>query len=296
MDIMQIIQKYEALTYEKRLALLEEKDNATQEISSSEEKIEHFIIFMVAIAHCNTSAQIEEVEEYDKWDESNTGYRIAEEYIRSDESWKTLKKEDRYILIGWIESHVVDKHYGREYSDSFEDDYSHTMTWLRYWLINTLFVYSPEQLEKLRKVNDFFIEAGTQLYHKAKSLETMMDEEEENPDFSYTLQTAYTCHEATPYEHWLSKQFQTDIGMQWNGGKIGEVPESFTYLSSDLDHWDEGLDREKVKDINLCYLYHDLWDHQYLPYSVMDIIRIKEIKAVIKISLDYNEEESVWND
>ena len=141
-----------------------------------------------------------------------------------------------------------------------------------------MFTYSPEQLEALRKVNELFIEAGTQLFYKMKGFREKMEIWNEEMSDKQTIQhmeDAFLHHEGTPYEYWLSKQLEGGInGLLWGDTGDASKPEGFVYQEPEKNegfpgwdkkknpeywkHWDEGFDREKVKDIPICYLYHVL--------------------------------------
>lgn len=319
LNIKHLIQKYESLSHHQQIWLLKEKSKEITEKSSPEILTDYYILYAITLGDCTTLAQIKEIEELTLRSDNKVEVTMnhAESYISSAESDKILNVSERATLIKWIEDRAVEKTYWiKGFGENFESEYSRAMVACRSSLIKPMFTYSPEQLEALRKVNELFIEAGTQLFYKMKGFREKMEIWNEEMSDKQTIQhmeDAFLRHEGTPYEYWLSKQLEGGInGLLWGDKGDASKPEGFVYQEPEENegfpgwdkkknpeywkHWDEGFDREKVKDIPICYLYHDLWDHQTLGYNVMDIICMKEVKIDAGVCFEYTEEDEVWND
>lgn len=46
------------------------------------------------------------------------------------------------------------------------------------------------------------------------------------------------------------------------------------YLSEETENWNEGLDREKTKDMKLCYAFHNLNAHT--AFSIFDLLWVRD--------------------
>lgn len=46
------------------------------------------------------------------------------------------------------------------------------------------------------------------------------------------------------------------------------------YLSEETENWNEGLDREKTKDMKLCYAFHNLYEHT--SFSILDLLWVRD--------------------
>ena len=46
------------------------------------------------------------------------------------------------------------------------------------------------------------------------------------------------------------------------------------YLSEETENWNEGIDREKTKDMKLCYAFHNLYAHTF--FSVLDLLWVRD--------------------
>ena len=75
--------------------------------------------------------------------------------------------------------------------------------------------------------------------------------------------------------------------VQWQDGAISCVSENqLLYLDEELDNWNEGLDREKTKDMHLTHAFHDLWEHVGI-FSIFDLLWVRDFNIEISPEWEY---------
>ena len=66
------------------------------------------------------------------------------------------------------------------------------------------------------------------------------------------------------------------------------------YLSEETENWNEGLDREKTKDMKLCYAFHNLYAHTF--FSVFDLLWVRDFCIEINVESTYYTGSTDWDD
>lgn len=66
------------------------------------------------------------------------------------------------------------------------------------------------------------------------------------------------------------------------------------YLQEELDNWNEGLDREWTKGLNLVHAFHNLYEH--LEFSIFDLLWIRNFNVELSVEIDYHSYESDYGD
>lgn len=73
-------------------------------------------------------------------------------------------------------------------------------------------------------------------------------------------------------------------GWRYSGGKP-ESENMFLYLDEKPDNWNEGLDKEMTKDMNLTNAFHSLYDHT--SFSIFDLLWVRDFAIEISTEYDY---------
>lgn len=306
--LSQQIVEYEVLLHDDRLQLLLQLD--THDDLSYNEMITYYCLLMVGVGYSENEKQLYDYLYNHKLQNSSAVCA----FVRDSTNYKNLI--DRQTMIDWCEARLVKLEYwGENKRHCFVYKLAQALNWMRYSLVSSFMTYTAEQLHMLKQVNSLFVKSGTQLFYKTKSYQNRYNEPKwkgvmEDAEAEVYLEAVFTQHQCSEYDRWLAHQFTNkDLGsMKW-GDYLPDSfqnPEEYIYrFSPDCDdnpdekwwlHWDEGTDRDKVKSISLCYIYHDLWDHQDMPYTIPDILRIKEVKTHVKVNFTHHEEADVWSE
>lgn len=55
------------------------------------------------------------------------------------------------------------------------------------------------------------------------------------------------------------------------------------YLGEETDNWNEGLDREMTKDMNLIYPFHNLFEH--MEFSIFDLLWVRDFNIELNVEI-----------
>ena len=75
--------------------------------------------------------------------------------------------------------------------------------------------------------------------------------------------------------------------------KIQSVNEML-YLGETQDNWDEGLDRNFTKDMNLIYPFHNLYDH--MEFSIFDLLWVRNFNMELSVEASYDSYNGDYGD
>lgn len=73
-------------------------------------------------------------------------------------------------------------------------------------------------------------------------------------------------------------------GWQYLGGEP-ETENMMLYLSEKMDNWNEGLDSNLTKDMNIIHAVHNLYDHT--AFSIFDLLWVRDFNMEIHVEIDY---------
>ena len=65
-------------------------------------------------------------------------------------------------------------------------------------------------------------------------------------------------------------------------------------ISEETENWNEGLDREKTKDMKLCYAFHNLYEHT--SFSVLDLLWVRDFYIDINVATTHCTGSDDWDD
>ena len=66
------------------------------------------------------------------------------------------------------------------------------------------------------------------------------------------------------------------------------------YISEETENWNEGLDREKTKDMKLCYAFHNLYEHT--SFSILDLLWVRDFYIDINAESSHYTGSDDWDD
>ena len=66
------------------------------------------------------------------------------------------------------------------------------------------------------------------------------------------------------------------------------------YLSEETENWNEGIDREKTKDMKLCYAFHNLYCHT--TFSILDLLWVRDFCIEINAESSHYTGSTDWDD
>ena len=66
------------------------------------------------------------------------------------------------------------------------------------------------------------------------------------------------------------------------------------YLSEETEYWNEGLDREKTKDMKLCYAFHEINAHT--TFSIFDLLWVRDFYIDINVETTHCTGSDDWDD
>lgn len=66
------------------------------------------------------------------------------------------------------------------------------------------------------------------------------------------------------------------------------------YISKEIENWNEGLDREKTKDMKLCYAFHNLYEHT--AFSIFDLLWVRDFYIDINAESTHYTGATDWDD
>lgn len=58
------------------------------------------------------------------------------------------------------------------------------------------------------------------------------------------------------------------------------------WLGESTDNWNERLDRELTKDLDLTFAFHNLWDHMH--FSIYDLLWVRDFNVELHVESEYN--------
>lgn len=74
-------------------------------------------------------------------------------------------------------------------------------------------------------------------------------------------------------------------GWHYQGGEP-ETENMMLYLSEKRDNWNEGLDCNQTRDMNIIHAVHNLYDHT--AFSIFDLLWVRDFNMEIHVEVDYS--------
>lgn len=158
-------------------------------------------------------------------------------------------------------------------------------------IINGMLEWTDEYFSLLSEFNNALVQAQSEMRERLSRLSESVNETGlENLEFKGKVFLSYKYSEIHPVQSirarkmWnvlngsydefmpLYKDGANDI--YFKGQETIPSEKEVVYLSEETENWNEGLDREKTKDMKLCYAFHNLYAHTF--FSVLDLLWVRD--------------------
>ena len=74
-------------------------------------------------------------------------------------------------------------------------------------------------------------------------------------------------------------------GWHYQGGEP-ETENMMLYLNEKRDNWNEGLDCNQTRNMNIIHAVHNLYDHT--AFSIFDLLWVRDFNMEIHVEVDYS--------
>ena len=158
-------------------------------------------------------------------------------------------------------------------------------------ILNGMFEWSDENFMLLSEFNNALVHAQCEMRERLSRLSESVNETGlENLEFQGKVFLSYKYSEIHPVQSirarkmWnvlngsydefmpLYKDGANDI--YFTGQETIPSEKEDIYLSEETENWNEGLDREKTKDMKLCYAFHNINTHT--AFSIFDLLWVRD--------------------
>lgn len=178
-------------------------------------------------------------------------------------------------------------------------------------IINGMFEWTDEYFSLLSEFNNALVHAQFEMRKRLSRLSESVNETGlENLEFqgkvfmSYKYSVIHPVQSIRAKKMWnvlngsydkfmpLYKDGVNDI--YFTGQETIPSEKEAVYLSEETENWNEGLDREKTKDMKLCYAFHNLYAHTF--FSVLDLLWVRDFCIEINAESTYYTGSTDWDD
>ena len=182
---------------------------------------------------------------------------------------------------------------------------------VRKCIINGMFEWADEYFSLLSEFNKALVHAQCEMRERLSRLSESVNETGlENLEFQGTVFLSYKYSEIHPVQSirarkmWnvlngsydefmpLYKDGANDI--YFTGQETIPSEKEDIYLSEETENWNEGIDREKTKDIKLCYAFHNLYEHT--TFSILDLLWVRDFCIEINAESTQYTGSTDWDD
>ena len=182
---------------------------------------------------------------------------------------------------------------------------------VRKCIINGMFEWSDENFMLLSEFNNALVHAQCEMRERLSRLSESVNETGlENLEFQGKVFLSYKYSEIHPVQSirarkmWnvlngsydefmpLYKDGANDI--YFTGQETIPSEKEDIYLSEETENWNEGIDREKTKDMKLCYAFHNLYCHT--TFSILDLLWVRDFCIEINAESSHYTGSTDWDD
>ena len=182
---------------------------------------------------------------------------------------------------------------------------------VRKCIINGMFEWSDENFMLLSEFNNALVHAQCEMRERLSRLSESINEAGlENMEFQGKVFLSYKYSEIHPVQSirarkmWnvlngsydefmpLYKDGANDI--YFTGQETIPSEKEDIYLSEETENWNEGIDREKTKDMKLCYAFHNLYCHT--TFSILDLLWVRDFCIEINAESSHYTGSTDWDD
>ena len=165
----------------------------------------------------------------------------------------------------------------------------------RCWILNQLFDFTPENIQKIKKIDDRLRSMTLKLHERVKALEKkatlIMDDHDFDDDYVIEGSIAFSWNdEESVLKLEDDEYYCSDFNLMINAihdfyyekGKyytyILEITPNSNNMDDELNDWSEGALRSAR--LKICYATHCICSHQL--YSIPDLLRLNDFWTEIK--------------
>ena len=225
----------------------------------------------------------------------------------------TVKEIFDHPDVKAVEIEILDiltdeKHY-REGNDS-KLAVQHLLS-VRKRIINGMFEWTDEYFSLLSEFNNALVHAQFEMRERLSRLSESVNETGlEDLEFQGKVFMSYKYSVIHPVQNIRARKMWNVLngsyddfmplykdgvnGIYFKGQKTIPSEKEAVYLSEETENWNEGLDREKTKDMKLCYAFHNLYDHT--TFSILDLLRVRDFCIEINAESTHYTGSTDWDD
>ena len=178
-------------------------------------------------------------------------------------------------------------------------------------ILNGMFEWSDENFMLLSEFNNALVHAQCEMRERLSRLSESVNETGlENLEFKGNIFMSYKYSEIHPVQSIRAKKMWNVLNgsydefmplykdgandIYFTGQETIPSEKEDIYLSEETENWNEGIDREKTKDIKLCYAFHKLYEHT--TFSILDLLWVRDFCIEINAESCHNTGSTDWDD
>ena len=178
-------------------------------------------------------------------------------------------------------------------------------------ILNGMFEWTDEYYSLLSEFNNVLVEAQCEMRKRLFTLsESVKETGLEDLEFQGKVFMSYKYSEIHPIQTirarkmWNVLNGSYDEFMPLYKDGVNSIyftePETIpseketVYISEQTENWNEGLDREKTKDMKLCYAFHNLYEHT--SFSILDLLWVRDFYIDINAESTHYTGSTDWDD
>ena len=182
---------------------------------------------------------------------------------------------------------------------------------VRKCIINGMFEWADEYFSLLSEFNKALVHAQCEMRERLSRLSESVNETGlENLEFLGKVFLSYKYSEIHPVQSIRARKMWNVLngsyddfmplykdgvnGIYFKGQETIPSEKEAVYLSEETENWNEGLDREKTKDMKLCYAFHNLYDHT--TFSILDLLWVRDFCIEINAESTHYTGSTDWDD
>ena len=178
-------------------------------------------------------------------------------------------------------------------------------------ILNGMFEWTDEYFSLLSEFNNALVHAQFEMRERLSRLSESVNETGlENLEFQGKVFMSYKYSEIHPVQNIRARKMWNVLNgsydefmplykdgadlIYYSGRETIPSEKEIVYLSEETENWNEGLDREKTKNMKLCYAFHNLYAHTF--FSVLDLLWVRDFCIEINAESTYYTGSTDWDD
>lgn len=178
-------------------------------------------------------------------------------------------------------------------------------------IINGMFEWTDEYFLLLSEFNKALVHAQCEMRERLSRLSESINETGlENMEFQGKVFLSYKYSEIHPVQSIRAKKMWNVLNgsydkfmplykdgvndIYFTGQETIPSEKETVCLSEETENWNEGLDKEKTKDMKLCYAFHNLYTHT--AFSIFDLLWVRDFSIEINAESTLYTGSTDWDD